>query len=525
MLRLSAYIRSQTPFLIITFLVFLFSIYFSIFGILRMHKMYAHYFDLGIMHQTTYNSFMALKTGDFTRILEITDPHDSQAQVKRMAIHNDIMLGILAPFYFIHEGPETLIMMQAIIVSLGAFFVFHIAQRVFQKQKYRDWIACAFACSYLLYPPLQKAVNFDFHAVTLAPTFILGMYYFWLEQKYVLSFLFLLFLLTTKEQVGLVGTLFGIFIILHTLSDGHWARLLTASFWSSYRKQFNHSSKPEAGFGALISAVSLVWVIVSLSVIIPTFRGEEHFGSSYYSYLFSNPFSVFGVLFRYETFHYIGILLSPIGLLALLSPPHLFLSLSEFGVNILSSNGNMRNIYFHYDTAITGILFIASIYGGRNLLLHATRVIEDRPRLHRIARQIGLERGFIGYIFVCAMVYSLYLSPLPWGHHRDTAVWGTMPEKVQDVMIWKAFLKDDRITVSSTGHIAPHFTSRRRFLDFAGGYADAEYVVIDRDSIGRQFQAEETQKEYDALQRDARYIRIYSTNGIEVYKRFGTSAL
>ncbi len=525
MIGLLSRFRANAPLAIVILSVFLFSLYFSVFGILRMHKLYAHYFDLGIMHHATYNTFMGLKTGDFSRILEITDPHESLSQVKRMAIHNDIMLGILAPFYFIHEGPETLITIQALIVAFGAFFVFHIARHVFKKFDLKDWIACAFALSYLLYPPLQKAVNFDFHAVTMAPTFILGMYYFWTQKKYAFSFIIVLLLLSTKEQVGLVGTLFGIFIILQAMNKGHWTRLFHLPFWRTYKDHLKHASKGEVWFGAIIFAVSLVWVIASLAIIIPAFRGEEHFGSSYYSYLISNPWSVFGVLFRYETFHYISILLSPIGLLALLSPPHFFLSLSEFGVNILSTNGNMRNIYFHYDTAITGILFIASIYGGRNLLHFAKRFVDSRPKLHHIARQLNMERILIAYILICASIYSLYLSPLPWGHHKDMGAWEKPSAKIQDVMVWKLFLADDQTVVSSTGHIAPHFTSRKRFLDFAGGYSGASYVVIDISTIGKQFQAEETQKQYDALQRDTRYIRIYTTNGIEVYKKFGTSLL
>src|SRR5690606_32712407 len=107
--------------------------------ILRYQKLYAHYFDLGIMHQTVYNSYKGISTGDFSRILEMTDPHASTEQVKRMSVHNDVLLAIVAPLYFIHEGPETLLVIQAVVVALGAYFIYQIAAHVFRSSAYNRW--------------------------------------------------------------------------------------------------------------------------------------------------------------------------------------------------------------------------------------------------------------------------------------------------------------------------------------------------------------------------------------------------
>ncbi|QQS43427.1 DUF2079 domain-containing protein [Candidatus Roizmanbacteria bacterium] len=80
-------------------------------------------------------------------------------------------------------------------------------------------MAVVFALSYLLYPPLQKAVNFDFHAVTLSTPLLLGMYYFWLKKMYIRSSLFLFLTLLTKEQVGLVIALFGMYVLIKKVTD------------------------------------------------------------------------------------------------------------------------------------------------------------------------------------------------------------------------------------------------------------------------------------------------------------------
>jgi len=82
--------------------------YFSYFTILRYKTLYASYYDLGIMHQTVFNTYKAISTGDWSRFLEMTSTTGSE-QIKRMAIHNDPLLAFFAPFYFIHSRSNLLI--------------------------------------------------------------------------------------------------------------------------------------------------------------------------------------------------------------------------------------------------------------------------------------------------------------------------------------------------------------------------------------------------------------------------------
>ncbi len=509
--------RKHLPFFLLLLGISLYSIYFSLFTILRYQKLYAHYFDLGIMHQTVYNSYKGISTGDFSRILEMTDPHASTEQVKRMSVHNDVLLAIVAPLYFIHEGPETLLVIQAVVVALGAYFIYQIAAHVFRSSAYYRWIALMFGYSYLLYPPLQKAVNFDFHAVTLAPTFILGMYYAWINKKYGWSLLFIILTLLTKEQIGLVVALFGLFIMIHTITGFNFSFMKKQNIVQYLRNRWRQAERSELTFAVLITSISITWVLFSMLWVIPYFRGSEHFGAEYYTYLKESPLRFFSVVFRYETLHYVYILLAPLGLLSLFSPGHLIISASEFATNILSANGNMRNIYFHYDTGLTAFVFIASVYGAHHILKSK---FMNNSYIRSLGKKLKLSSEIIIMVYISgsAILFSLYLSPLPWGHHRDVYAWFVQPEKLEDVRLWKEYLKDDQIRVSTTGKLAPHFTSRRYFYDFAGGYEQAEYIVVDTDDISYGFQSEESSANYAALQYDWRYIKIYDNNNIKVYK-------
>lgn len=506
-------LRSSLPLLLLVVFIATYAGYFSLFSVLRYERFHAHYFDLGIMHQTVYNSYQALRSGDLSRFLEMTDPHEGHTQVKRMTVHNDIILGAIAPLYIFHNaGPHILLIVQASVVACGAFFVFGIAQSVFRGRARASWIALAFGVSYLLYAPLQKAVTYEFHAVTLAPTFILGMVYFFMRSRYVLSLLFTVLLMATKEQIGLVPAFYGMFILI---GDYVKNRPNNPAHYLMGRVSDRRSI-----MALLFIGIGVLWVVLSLLVIIPGFRGDAHFGSEYYSYLQDEPWAFFPVVFREETLRYMSTLLSPIGYLALFAPQYVLVGASEFGVNILSANGNMRNIYFHYDASLAGILFVASIYGSRVV---RDAIAQARPylsrRMHPIFRSCCGDSLLVGYILICAVINTWFFSALPFAKNPDTAPWGAPSKQTADVMLWKGLLADDNLKVSTTGHLAPHFTARRVFYDLAGGYADAKFIVIDRRSIGRGFQAEETASVYSRLRIDPQYVKIYEGNELEVYSR------
>ncbi len=508
-----AFIKKELPFLLLGVAIIAYSIFFSIFTILRTEKMHAQYFDLGIMNQTVHNTYMSLRTGDPSRFLELTNPHPGDNQVKRMAIHNDILLAIFAPFYFIHDGPETLLVIQAFVVALGALFLFLIAEKVlipFNVKATADkagWIALALGISYLLYPPLQKSNAFEFHAVTLAPTLLLAMYYYWFIKKYFWSFVCAVLAIFSKEQVGLVTGFFALYSIIVMLNfpKPNFALLR----WAQQVRDDIMKNKKNLLFALTLGVFSLVWVVLSMKVIIPVFRGSEHFGSDYYSYLSNDPFAVIPTLFRAETYDYLHELLSPVLYLSLLSPLHLAIALPEFAVVLLSANSHMRNTFLHYDAILDAFIFLSATYGIRNIYLLCTRYKIQPPHYKLI----------ISIVLIPAFIASYFMSSLPWARNPNPHPWETMSPMVADMRYWREYLDDDTIPVAPTGKLSPHFTNRRYFYDFAPDYTNAEYVLIDVEDARIGFMRMQSSPAYDMLQSDNRYVKIYNNNGLEVYKR------
>src|SRR3990167_6216236 len=463
--------------LTLTLLILCYSIYFSWFTVLRYQTLYASYFDLGIMHQTVFNTYKALQTGDYSRFLEFTDPLGS-SQIKRMAFHNDIILALLAPFYFFSSTPATLLVIQTLVVAFGAWAVFLISQTVFEKLKYKDVLSLTFGFSYLMNPVLQRANIYDFHAVTLATTLLLFMFYFWLKKRYYLSFLFLILSLMTKEQVSLTTAFFGLYV-------------LYSSSLSRSSSRFHSNDKV---FSLTVLITSVVWFIGSIFVVIPYFRGGHHFALARYSDFgdtpsnvllgfFKNPLTIIQRVFHPDTYRYLLFLLGPVGFLSLLSLPVFLIATPEFAINLLSKNWNMRNVIYQYTAVIQPFIFISAIYGAKAVIDYAKK----RHNLKFIEK---------------------YIHPFVYPQEERVIV-----------REWAAKLKNDNVSVTTTGQLSPFFTNRRYFYNFSPDYHLADYVVLRLNEIYNYPEKKILIPVYEQLVRDPNYMPVYKVENFEVYKK------
>lgn len=460
---------------------------------MRYRTLHAYYLDLGIMHQTVYNTYRALTNLDWSRVLEHTEPFGI-SQVKRMAIHNDIILAPLAIFYLIYASPATLLIIQAALLGLGAWFIFKIAQLVFEKSKYRDAFSLLFSIGYLFYPPLQKANMFDFHGVTLATTFLLAMFYFWIKKRYGWSFLFVFLALITKEQVGLTTAFFGLYTFFFTAKN---QRKTAFSFW--------------------IVATSLMWFVLSVFVIIPYFRGgSEHFALEYYRAL-SSPINISQRLFGVSTWSYLLSLLGPTGFLSLLSPLQLLIAAPEFGINLLSGNPNLRNIYYHYTSVITPFVYISSIYGA-NVILNS---FQDLPSKNRILKRVqnDINKYLAFFITIFFLLFAYLQGPLPLAKMQEVRPFVKPFKEASLAADWSVKLKDEKLKISTSGKLAPYFSSRRYFYNFSQYYEAADYVVIMPEDVYNYSVRESLVPAYRQLQNDKRFELIFKQNNFEVYKK------
>lgn len=461
-------------------------VYFSYFSILRYKTLYSSYYDLGIMNQTVFNTYRAIVEKNPSKILEMTNPVTG-AQVKRMSIHNDSLLALISLFYFIYSGPEALLILQSVVLGLGALAVFKIASQVLKKYKYTELFALIFALSYLLYPPFERSNIFDFHAVTLATTFLLWMIATWMEKKYVISFIFFLLSLLSKEQVGLTTFFFGAF-----------------AFWQG-KKIYN------TVYSVSVIALSIVWVILSFLVIVPHFRGTSHFAISYYGDfgdspfrillgIFKNPSSIIKYIFDSSTAWYFWNLFGPIGFLSLLSPLRLVIAIPEFAINLLSNNWNMRNTIFHYTAVMTPFIFLSAIYGISKL------------------RGTIVKKAMV-FLVACTLIFAYLKGPLPFSREQEIHPFRYPQRSTKEITIWAKTLKDPSLKIAATGQAAPLFSSRQYLFLFSDHYHLADYVVVTLNEIYNYPEKNILIPVFNTLKSDPRFERIYQSDNVEVYKK------
>lgn len=534
-------------------LILIFAIYFGVYGVLRYQTLHSAYFDLGIMHQAVFNTYRALQTGDYSRFLEITDPHGS-ANFMRAAVHVDLIMALVAPFYFLLASPATLIVVQVASVALGGLAVYMIAQTLFERYRMKSILSVLFVFLYLMHPALQLMTIYDFHAVAIGTTTMLFFIAFALRRRYVWATIYFLLTLLSKEQVSLTTAMWGAYfayeiVLAHIKGVGGHPHLKT---------RIRHAlSTRKIWFPAMIVAVSVVWFVVAVFILTPHYRGGNHFATNRYSDLgdspsgilvgfFLNPTAIVTHLFRGSTFVYLLYLFGPYSFLPFAYPILLVIMAPELAVNLLSQNESMQSIQYHYTAMLHPTLIVAAMYGARVLL----NVLSDSiipyhnahtkhhhnkftPLAHvkaanahvlwsnRVMRGVGVL-----ILLIVSLLFSAWIGPLPYSQQAQMEAFAPPTTPLQKIYEWQYKLRNDNIKVSTTTTIAPFFSGRRYYYYFSVRYTDADYIILKPSNVYKHdYDPSDLVAPYVALKKDSRYQLVDSGEDFEVYKKITASAL
>src|SRR5207237_3211494 len=103
-------------------------------------------------------------------------------------------------------GADRVLCLQTLVVASGAFPAFWLARLRLRN----ELAAVGIAVLYLLYPALQQAEIFDFHAVTLTCALLLFTLYFMYTRRTVWLFVFAILSMACKEEMPAVIAMFGL---------------------------------------------------------------------------------------------------------------------------------------------------------------------------------------------------------------------------------------------------------------------------------------------------------------------------
>ncbi len=296
-----------------------YALYFSSYTLTRYAAFESRALDMGNLNQAVWNTAF----GDLLR--QTNQP----GVLNRLSLHVEPILLPIAALYRFFPRPQTLLILQAIIVALGALPTFALARH----QLGNPWLALVFALTFLLNPSIQAANFLEFHPVTLAPTFLLAALYFLFQydaahkekirihpRSSAAKFSFFIILAAScKEEIGLLTFMLGLY-----------------AFIFLRRRRL----------GALTAILSLAWALTAVLVIQPLFATDNiHWGR--YGWLgdgpaemvvglVTQPRAVLAQLGEAHALRYVALLVLPVGGLALLAPEVLLLALPSLGINLLA---------------------------------------------------------------------------------------------------------------------------------------------------------------------------------------------
>lgn len=320
--------------------VFVYTVVFSVYSVLRYYDFRTLYFDLGI-HTYSMERILHGQEGIETLIFPSTPGHVG---------HLSPILAPVLALYALVPVPETLLVLQSALLGIAALPLYDLALKVLGRPDR----AGAFAFVYLLYPAIHGANRYDFHIEVFIPLFGFVLLLALVRKQYRLFLVASLLVLSTHEFVSILFLWSGALLLLY-----HW-RTRREMFDDLVPKRYS-----ETVF--LLGAVFLVLAEISNRVLTPShgsifdWLGVSAIGSG------GPGTPLFSGLLTADPLRVVYWLL--------LLAPLLFLPLWEWrlalpvvpwiGITALSSNPAFYSIYFQYAAFVIPPLFFAAIWALR----------------------------------------------------------------------------------------------------------------------------------------------------------------
>lgn len=472
---------SKNLHLILLFIfISLYFLYFTSISFLRYDNFFTGRFDLGNMDQTVWNTIHG-------RIFQLTDPNGTST-ISRLSYHADFILVLISPLYFIWANPKILLLLQSFVLGLGAYFVYLISKNILKNKN----ISLVFALSYLLNPSVQFSNLYDFHPVTLATTFLLGAFYFIRSNKYLWFFIFLILSVLCKEQIWVISAIFGFYIFF---------------------------VKNKRLLGSAVAVISLVTFYITITYLIPGARGSEHFALSYYSELGDTPFAVIKNFFidpvktiililQRDPLLYLYKLFMPVGFISFASPLSLLFAAPDFFINLLSSNSQLRDLYYQYTSAITPFIFISAIYSIRFLINKFSKI------------KISF---FTSYLIVFALVSAYFIGPMPFSKNPSVSVFTEQLKNKDEISKFLTCIPKE-YSIAATNNLGSHLSRRKNIYIIPLGMEKADIIAFLLNDKFAQPSLPAQKELAQSLKHDKRYILLYESGDFVVFKKLNKTS-
>ncbi len=327
---------TRWPHLIAWGLILLYILTFTWLALQRHYSFNSSGFDLGIYDQVAWNSLHG-------RPMFYTTTGEPLLHFSNHA--SPIML-LVAVFYLIHSGPETLLLLQPLAIGLGGLPLFWLSREKLAS----DFAALSLLAAYLLFPTLQIVNLWDFHPPVLAVGFFMAAFYCIEKHRWGWFFVWAILAMACKEQLPLQVAFLGLYILIR------------------HRQAWR--------IGLLTIALAMVWFFTVMLWLIPANSVTgDHLFIGYYADLGDSPAEivltaltrpdlVLRNLWQPAKLQYLFDVLTPFAYLPILGFPILLIGTPSFAINLLSANAAMHDATgAQYGADVAPWLAWSALYG------------------------------------------------------------------------------------------------------------------------------------------------------------------
>lgn len=407
-----------------------YAVVFSAITLTRHARLGSTIFDLGIFDQTVW------------LISHGHSPNLSTRGMNAFADHFDPILVLVAPLYWLCDSPKTLLVLQAVILALGALPLYHLARRRLASP---GW-ALLLSVAYLLYAPMQWFNLFDFHPDSFAPVLVLSALWFLEIRRFAPYFLMLVLLLMCKESMGLTVMAIGVYAYIVA---GRRA-------------------------GGLTAALGMAGLLIAMTTIRTLNHGAQSQYLSFYAqygdslpsiavYMLTHPLRILSELASPENTQYLSGLLLPVLFLPLAAPEYLLPALPALLANMLSTRPGMHSLTYQYNAVIVPFVFLATLEGVRQVRL----ILPAR------GRRGDWSRAILAAVPVVGIAWSVAGGPLGPNPPRFHAATLSTEQGNAAIAALRAIPSDASVCAQTA--IGAHLTHRTRLYMLPNPFQEASW--------------------------------------------------
>lgn len=469
---------------IVLLMIVLYLLVFGALSILKHLSFNSTAFDLAIYDQTTWS------------FSKFTNLFNTVMGAYPFGDHVTPILFLIAPFYWIYSSPIVLLILQTVVIALGALPLYWMARKELGTS-----LSKIILLSYFLYPSLQYINLFDFHPDTLLITFFMFAFYYMQKNNYKLFFLSIFLAGLCKEYIGLTITFLGIYV-----------------FFFKNKK-----------IGAITTLLGLLWLFINFKLVIPFFNPKGYvYTVSVLGYLgntlpemiktiITRPLFVISNIITLNKVLYLGLVFVPLAF-SLLAPEILFLTIPGFAIVLIQQNITYSAILYQHNALIIPFVFIALIYG-----------------LKRFIKITRMKKKVLAVIIVSisTLAFVIY-GPFTILYNKESFNINTAHVKTGHKVL---AMIPKNASVSASTWVLPHLSQRefaymfpnpfeRYFWDFElseenrfYGEVQPDYVLLDIMKLDPMMKAEDKEYYFNLVLDNEDYETLLSKDGWILLKR------